>query len=172
MKNYLLLTSAALIFASCSMNKTSTGNNGEKTDTVAVTNADTPSEKALVTKMEMKSAYKVGDSVMLKFTVYNPTDSAIKFCKWHTPFEPLMSKYLEVKDASGEEAAYKGPMAKRIMPPPADAYISVAAKDSTVVTVDLLKGYDITKPSKYTITYQGSNISGLTVKESLSFELR
>jgi len=171
MKNYLILASAALVFTSCSTNKPTTSNS-EKTDSVTTTSQDTTSKQSLIAKMEMKSAYKVGDSVHLKFTVYNPSDNAMKFCKWHTPFEPLMSKYLDVKDASGEEAAYQGPMAKRIMPPPADAYISVGAKDSAVVTVNLLKGYAITKPSKYTVTYQGGNISGLMVKESTSFELR
>lgn len=170
MKNYFFLTSAALIMlASCSMNKPSANHN---TDTLATAQPDTTAPKALFATMQMKSTYQTGDSVQLKFTVYNPADSAMKFCKWHTPFEPLMSKYLNVTNANGEEANYKGPMAKRIMPPPADSYITVAAKDSLLVTVNLLKAYDITKPGKYTVTYAGQNISGLNVKDSVSFEYR
>ena len=58
------------------------------------------------------------------------------------------------------------------MPPPESSYITVSAKDSTVVTLNLLKAYAVTKPGKYTINYIGGNISGLTVKDSLTFEYR
>jgi len=80
-----------------------------------------------------------------------------------------MSKYLDVKAENGEEVSYKGPMAKRMMPPPASSYMAVNPKDSASTTVDLLKAYDITKPAKYTITYVGQNMSGLIVKDSISF---
>lgn len=105
----------------------------------------------------------------LKFTVFNRTDRVQQFCKWHTPFEPLMSKYLNVIDEHGEEMPYHGAMAKRIMPPPADSYIKVKSKDILSVDVDLLKAFEIKKTGKYTITYVGENMSGLVVKDSVSF---
>lgn len=125
--------------------------------------------KGLFAVLKIKDTINAGDSVSLRFTVYNPSGTAQQFCKWHTPFEPLMSKYLDVKNNMGEEAGYRGPMAKRIMPPPAGSYIKVKAHDSLTTTTDLLKGYDISKPGKYIIVYNSQNISGIVVKDSVSF---
>jgi hypothetical protein len=119
--------------------------------------------------LKIKDTIKVGEPVTLKFTIYNHADTAQQFCKWHTPFEPLISKYLEVKDENGVEVDYKGAMAKRIMPPPASSYIKVNSKDSLTIDVDLLKGYAITKTSKYTVKYVGQGMSGLIVADSVSF---
>nr|WP_068888772.1 protease [Pedobacter panaciterrae] len=126
-------------------------------------------DTTLFATMQMKDSIKVGEPVVLKFIVYNYTDSTNRFCSWHTPYEPLMSKYLEVKDADGIEADYLGPMAKRMMPPPDSSYQYINSGDSIPATVDLLKAYRINKPSKYTIVYTGKNMSGLNVKDSVSF---
>jgi hypothetical protein len=56
-----------------------------------------------------------------------------------------------------------------MMPPPALAYISLALKDSLSAKVHILKGYDLTKPGKYTIAYTSENISGLEVKQQITF---
>ena len=171
MKNYNLLLSTAVVLAlsSCGMNTNTAQNGTDLSDSTATVAVDSTVEKGLVAKMQVKDTIKVGELVELKFTVYNNADTAQHFCKWHTPFEPLMSKYLDVKSENGEEVSYKGPMAKRMMPPPASSYMAVNAKDSAATTVDLLKAYDITKPAKYTITYVGQNMSGLVVKDSISF---
>lgn len=166
MKNYKIILSATLLtLSACGVNKvksTSAGSDSAK-------NQSSAASTSLFAKMKIKESIKIGDPVELKFTVYNDADTARLFCKWHTPFEPLMSKYLDVKDASGQEMLYKGAMAKRIMPPLASSYIKVNPKDSLSVTVDLLKAYDISKPSKYTIVYVGQNMSGLAVKDSVEF---
>lgn len=119
--------------------------------------------------MSMPATFKLGDSVLLKFTVKNNADSVQRFCKWHTPFEPLMSKYLDVKNEKGEDMAYLGAMAKRMMPPPESSYLSLKPQDSVTANVDLLKGYAIKAPGKYTVTYVGENMSGLKVKNTISF---
>jgi hypothetical protein len=80
-----------------------------------------------------------------------------------------MSKYLDIKDENGTEVNYKGVMAKRIMPPPASAYTTLKAHDSLSKNIDLLKAYAIEKPAKYTITYNGTGISGLHVAKSVTF---
>ena len=128
-----------------------------------------PVDTALLATIQMKESIKQGDSVLLNFTVHNYTDSTKKFLKWQTPFEPLLSKYLDIKNEQGEEVAYKGPMAKRMMPPPASAYLYLQPNDSLKATVDILKGYDLSKPGKYTVTYTSENISGLKVKQQASF---
>ena len=161
MKNIIPLFSAAVLFlTACSPN----------TRTAKTADTDLNNEKSLFATMKMKDSYKVGEPVLLRFTVYNNADSIQQFCKWHTPFEPLMSKYLEVKKENGEEINYQGPMAKRMMPPPADSYVKVNPGDSLSVDVDVLKAYAIVEPAIYKIIYTGQGISGLVVKDSVAFD--
>lgn len=169
MKNIIpILSAAVLILSSCSPT-TRTSDTDVKTDSTATTVVDSSAAKPLFAIMKINSTIKTGDSVKLKFTVYNTADSVQQFCKWHTPFEPLMSKYLDVKAENGEEAGYKGPMAKRIMPPPASSYVKVNPGDSLSIDVDVLKAYAINKPGKYSIVYNAQNMSGLIVKDSVVF---
>jgi hypothetical protein len=160
-----ILYIAVLALSACGVK---TNNTAKNADSTAIS-ANVQTAKPLFAKMQIKDTIKAGDSVLLKFTVYNTADSTQQFCKWHTPFEPLMSKYLEVKNEKGEEMNYLGAMAKRIMPPPASSYIKVNSKDSLTSNVDLLKAFAIIKPAKYTITYVGQNMSGLIVTDSVSF---
>lgn len=125
-----------------------------------------PAEKHTMTgpgpfvKLNIAKPSLIADSVMLSFTVYNNSDTVQRFCKWHTPFEPLLAKYLNVTDAAGNEASYLGAMAKRIMPPPASSYINVNPHDSVSTVFNLSKGYAV-KPGRYTVSYIGTNMSGL-----------
>ena len=168
MKKYHYLSLAALIaLSSCGASKQAS-QNGSSDSTNQVTKANS-TNTALVAQMNMPATVKIGDSVLLKFTVNNPSDSTLRFCKWHSPFEPLMSKYLEVKNEKGEEMAYQGAMAKRIMPPPESSYISISPKDSLTAKVDLLKAFDIKEPGKYNISYVGENMSGLKVSKDVTF---
>lgn len=150
------------ITAACSMQNNKVNENSAAQDTIA-------SDKKFSAVMKIKDSIKVGDSVLLQFTVFNNTDSVKKLLKWQTPFEPLMSKYLDVKNEQGEEVQYKGPMAKRMMPPPADAYLTLNPGDSLNIKVDILKGYDITKPGIYTVKYTSEEISGLKVDQQVKF---
>jgi hypothetical protein len=161
MKNLLLLFIGALTLGSCSE---STINSNKQPVTV--------STSGLLTTINVENNNPSKEGQLLIFKVKNLGDSTISFCKWHTPFEPLMSKYLDVTNNNGEEMAYKGPMAKRIMPPPADSYIAVKPGDSVSVEFDLLKGYEISKPGTYVIKYNSNNISGLTVRDSLILDYK
>jgi hypothetical protein len=171
MKNLKIIFPAALLaLASCSPATRNADDSTANTDSVTTAPVSQEStEKALFAKMTIKDTIKAGETIQLKFTVYNNTDSVQQFCKWHTPFEPLMSKYLDVKDENGVEVNYKGAMAKRMMPPPASSYQKLNPKDSLSADVDLFKGYDITKPATYTIIYNSQNMSGLIVKDSVTF---
>ncbi|RZL17471.1 MAG: protease [Pedobacter sp.] len=167
MKNSLLVL-AALTLASCSQSTRNT----DATATTDSLKADTSSNitsAPLYAKMSIAPIIKAGEAIQIRFTVYNDADSVQQFCKWHTPFEPLLSKYLDITDEGGDEVLYKGAMAKRIMPPPLDSYVKVNPKDSLSVIVDLSKGYTITKPSIYKLNYNAQNMSGLIVKDTLSF---
>ena len=166
-KIYRVLAIALLALSSCGVKTNKTAD--QKVDSTATTAAPAVTEKIVIARMAMKDTIKAGDSVLLKFTVKNNNADTALFCKWHTPFEPLMSKYLDIKDENGNEVNYKGAMAKRIMPPPADSYITLKPNDSLSVNADLLKAYAIDKPAKYTVTYNSTGVSGLVVKKSVSF---
>lgn len=171
MKNLKFILPAAIIaIAACSPATRNADDQNAKTDSVSTAPVSQQTEaKPLFAKMTIKDTIKSGEPVQLKFTVYNTADSVQQFCKWHTPFEPLISKYLDIRDENGEEVNYKGAMAKRIMPPPASSYQKLNPKDSISADVDLLKGYAISKPAKYTILYNSQNMSGLVVKDSVTF---
>lgn len=128
--------------------------------------------EGLETVMSVPATVPAGSPVMLTFTVYNHTAKDTQFCKWHTPFEGFISTFLDIKDAAGTPVQYRGAMAKRVMPPPAEAYISVPAGDSASVTVDLLKGYDLTQPGQYKAVYQGGGMSGLEKVNEISFSVQ
>jgi hypothetical protein len=121
----------------------------------------TASAETLETVMSVPPTVKTGEPVTMTFTVFNRTNRELQFCKWHTPFEGFIAAFLDIKDSNGEAVQYRGAMAKRVMPPPAEAYIKVPAGDSTTVNIDLLKGYDLAKPGKYHIVYQAGGVSGL-----------
>ena len=123
----------------------------------------------LVTTMSVPEKVKVGAPVMLKFTVSNNSGKELQFCKLHTPFEKFMNSYFDIQDSKGNPVQYKGIMAKRIMPPPADAYIKVPAHNKVSAEIDLLTGYRITTPGKYKVTYQDSGMSGLTKVNEVTF---
>lgn len=171
MKNLTLFVAAATLFLSaCSTGKTGTESSTSKTDSILKT--DTLTATKLTGVMKMNPELQSADSLTLTFTVYNLSSNAQKFCKWHTPFEPPMSKYLDIKDEQGTEVQYQGAMAKRVMPPPADSYLEVKSVDSLSTKVDLRKSYQITKPGKYTVVYNAEGISGISVPDSISFVLK
>lgn len=165
----LIISAAMLILTACSSTKQSDNGSARERDTIAV--ADSISQP-LHASMRIKPPTEAVDSTLLTFTVYNTTVKDLTFCKWHTPFEPPMSKYLDIKDDKGNEVQYLGAMAKRVMPPPSSSYLKVKAGDSLSVTVDLRKSYQFSQPGRYTVKYNSEGISGLSVKDSLSFEYR
>ena len=67
---------------------------------------------------------------------------------------------MEIIDEQGNEALFTGPMAKRVMPPPAESYIQVPPHKSVSTIYNLAKNYSF-KPGQYTIKYTGGGISGL-----------
>jgi len=170
MKNLKYMVPAALLaLSSCSPSTRTAEDNTAKADSASAQSSPQSEQTGLYAKMSIQDTIKTGELIQLKFTVYNNADSVQQFCKWHTPFEPLMSKYLDVKDENGEEVNYKGAMAKRMMPPPASSYQKLNPKDSLSADVDLAKAYAITKPAKYTVVYNSQNMSGLIVKDSVTF---
>jgi hypothetical protein len=164
MRNQLITLAACLSVFSFTACK----NTQKAATTPSSTTAPSTAEE-LVTTMSVPEKVKVGSPIMLKFTVSNNSGKELQFCKWHTPFEKFMNSYFDIQDSKGEPVMYKGIMAKRIMPPPAEAYIKVRAKDKVSSEIDLLTGYRITAPGTYKLTYQDSGMSGLTKVNEVTF---
>ncbi|RBQ02889.1 protease [Pedobacter miscanthi] len=165
MKNIRLIIPALLVlFSACSEATRNTAKSESTTETSMPGKTD-----SLEARIKVNGNVAPGDPLLLRFVVYNNTDSTKSFCIWHTPFEPLMSNYLSITNEKGEEAQYKGPMAKRVMLPPATSYSKVNAGDSLVANADLLKAYDLKKGSTYKVFYNGGNMSGLASKDTVTF---
>ncbi|KQS36190.1 hypothetical protein [Pedobacter sp. Leaf194] len=128
-----------------------------------------PSDSLFVV-LKINDVTKTGEQPKLQFTVHNEHSAEKSFCKWHTPFEPLMSKYLDIRDENGIEVAYKGPMAKRIMPPPAESYLVVKPKDTISANLDLLNAYQLEVGKKYTVSYNSSAVSGIKALNVVTFK--
>lgn len=148
----LIICLTAALFAGCQNQKSVTSANDVKQN-----NSDS---HALETHLRMVGNNFTADSVQLSFTVVNNADTAQRFCKWETPFEPFLGKYMEIVDDKGNEAQFTGPMARRVMPPPAESYIEVPPHNSVSTNFNLAKNYSI-KPGQYTVKYTGGGISGL-----------
>ncbi|TJY65948.1 protease [Sphingobacterium alkalisoli] len=172
MKKTLFLASTFLLSLLSSCNMSARNNEKTSVDSTATIKQTSSNDTSLIVQMITAPTFTVNSPVEMEFRVYNPTDSVKKFCKWHTPFEkPFMSKYLDITLNTGEEVSYLGAMAKRMMPPPEDSYLSVNPLDSLLVTIDLTKGYDLKKPGTYTLKYNSEKISGLVVQDSISFTI-
>lgn len=146
----ILLTAAA--FAACQNVKS----------TLPTTKSDADSSNTASLQVYLRTASKTmtSDSVLLSFTVVNNSDSVQRFVKWETPFEPHIGKYIEVLDTQGEDAQFTGAMARRVMPPPADAYLEVPAHDSLRTEFNLAKNY-VLKVGDYNLKYTGGGVSNL-----------
>jgi hypothetical protein len=164
-----ILCVSTIILAACSSSNQQSGE--KKTDSMTVNETSNKPVDAITGKLTLLSTPKIGEPINIKFTVYNNADTAAKFCKWHTPFENLMSKYVDVTMEDGTESAYKGAMAKRVMPPPTDSYITLKPGDSTSVDFDLNNAFTIDKSGKYTVKYNSAGISGIVIKDSLQLNI-
>lgn len=160
---------ATIFLAACGTSNQKSAKN--ETDSATVNETKIDPADVITGKMILISTAKLGQPINIKFTVYNHADTAAKFCKWHTPFEKLMSKYVDVTMEDGSEPNYQGAMAKRMMPPPADSYIALKPGDSTSVDFNLADAFLLDKPGRYTIKYNATNISGIVVKNSLEVNL-
>lgn len=159
------------LFTACSSSKKKEKVRGNN-DTTLVSQATAEKKiDPILGKLSVIGTPKLGGPINIRFTVYNNTDTIGRFCTWHTPFEKLMSKYLDVALDDYTPVDYKGPMAKRVMPPPANSYKKLNAEDSTSADFNLADAYSITKAGNYTIKYNSATISGIVVSDSLKIKV-
>jgi|APHig2749369809_1036254.scaffolds.fasta_scaffold56021_1 hypothetical protein len=142
----------------CSTNKT---NDSQQTE------MKTAASKLVSSLKATQESYSLNDTISLEFTVTNPTKETIRFTQYHTPFEGMMSKFLDVTDSNGNEMNYIGAMAKRMMPPPESSYHTLQPGESKSVKFSLKKGYEILKPGVYKINYNQVSINEIKGSKTL-----
>lgn len=123
----------------------------------------------LITEMTLPSTVKAGDPIMVTFTVKNPGSKDQQFLKWQTPFEGFLNDFLDIRNPAGELLEYHGPMVKRLMPPPAESFITVGAGQQQTGSTDITKVYRIKLPGTYTVEYTGTSMSGLKKVNKAAF---
>ncbi|HZI03138.1 MAG TPA: protease [Archangium sp.] len=96
---------------------------------------------------------RAGEPVELRFQLTNRTAQPLYVLKWRTPLEGLMGKDFQVT-RDGTEVDFKGRMVKRGNPS-AEAYLTLAPGASADARVDLSQAYDMTKPGRYRIEFNG-----------------
>ncbi|WP_134089974.1 hypothetical protein [Olivibacter sp. XZL3] len=158
---YILLTvGLPLAFSRCQQNTTMRGEEPESLRAKQVESI-METDTALIAVLETDSVIHLSDSLPMVFKVYNPTNDTLRFTQYHTPFEGFISDFLTITDSEGGEVPYQGAMAKRVMPPPAETYCTVAPSQADSVRFSIMKGYSLSKPGTYTIRYNGGNISNI-----------
>ncbi|MFD2969552.1 protease [Sphingobacterium bambusae] len=166
---YAMTALAAGLVLSASCQQTGKTNETEAASADSVAHS---SDTTLVASLQAKPLYELKDSISVLFTVQNPTDDTLRFTQYHTPFEGFISNFLTITDASGAEVSYIGAMTKRIMPPPADTYHTVAPGAQDSVRFSLAKGYRFEKPGIYTLQYNSGAISGISNGSPIKIELK
>lgn len=111
------------------------------------------------------------DSIGITFTVSNLSADTLKFTQYHTPFEGFISNFIALTDSTGTAVRYIGAMAKRVSPPPAESFHSVAPGAEKSISFDLKKGYAIESPGTYTLQYIGSRVSGIASGEAIQIHI-
>ena len=158
-RSYILTLFVAIAYAGCQNPKPQASANAEQKDTVQ--------SGKLQVRIGVTGEAFTTDSVLLSFTVTNHADTTQRFCKWETPFEPRLGKYFDITNDKGEEPTFKGAMARRVMPPPAESYIEVPPHDSVRTVINLATNYAVTA-GQYTIKYSGGGVSGLEAGNELT----
>jgi hypothetical protein len=115
-------------------------------------------------KISANQNIKLGQKVILHFTLTNNSDQNISFLKWGTPFESSISRNILSIKLNGNILPYQGRMVKRGKPTTND-FITIKAKSSLKQQIDISKAYAFKAVGTYSITY---NDSLLTLKTPLN----
>ncbi len=101
-----------------------------------------------------KTHLKNTDSVLIKTTFHNTTQSDIKFLKWNTPLEGRFhADFFSVQNIQQQAIQYTGKLLKRL-PAQANDFITIKAEESISKTLDLSSAYQLEKAGDYTVSYR------------------
>jgi peptidyl-Lys metalloendopeptidase len=106
---------------------------------------------ALTCRMSVPAKVIAGQRVPLVFEIHNQGAKALHVLTWNTPLEGMIGRPLDVTGPKGE-VEYRGMMVKRGAPV-AENYLHLKPHAKSRKTVDLAKGYDLSAPGKYKVSF-------------------
>lgn len=104
------------------------------------------------TKIEiLQTAYKASDALTVKLTFTNTSAKTIRFLNWNTGFDGFNANIFRIIK-NNEPVMYIGRVVKRGNPR-AEDYVTLNAKESKSVTLNLAEAYAIYDISSYSVQY-------------------
>jgi len=110
-----------------------------------------------------KALYKVGEPVLITWTLFNGTDARIYALNWRTPFDTIDGRTTGeawIVERDREEVTYLGMLVSRDAPTEKE-YIKMEPWSYVSKEIDLSKSYDMSVPGEYKIYYCGGSLWGL-----------
>ena len=98
-----------------------------------------------------RESFGAAEPVSLQVTISNPGDGSVGVLSWFTPAEGVTEPLFTVT-RDGEAVPYLGMIVKRTAPTGQD-YITLAAGESIVYTVNLADFYDLSVSGSYAVKY-------------------
>jgi hypothetical protein len=102
-------------------------------------------------QLKAQAEYAGRGEVTVRFTLRNETDTPVAVLRWYTPLEGLKGDIFKISKR-GRAIAYQGPLFKRGDPTRED-YVVLPPRESVSATVDLAKGYDLSRPGTYSVRF-------------------
>jgi len=125
----------------------------------------------ITTQLEMsKNTFQVGDTISVKFSAHNNTNSSFEFCPWQTPLEKELTANCFEIIYKGDTLPYKGRMTKRKPPTKEDNSI-LKPKASRTQTININEAYNLDQSGTYTIRFLGRPINKLPNSKSITFSI-
>jgi hypothetical protein len=124
-----------------------------------------------ITISTAKTQFEKNEAVVISFLITNTSNKNIKVCKYLTPCEGFMGKFLEIKEIkNNKDVAYKGIMVKRGAPE-SDDYIEIKPSEKTECSINIKEAYPIDKEGEYTIQFKGKPANNLPDSNTIKIKI-
>jgi hypothetical protein len=118
-------------------------------------------ETKLLCELSARPTQVLSEGIWVTFSIQSSLDETIQILPWHTPLEGIFSHFFTIKDISGHQLSYQGPLMKRAAPIRTD-YISLKAKETLSNSVSLSNVYSFKQQQSYIISLKDFKIKTLT----------
>jgi hypothetical protein len=101
--------------------------------------------------LEAEASYRLGDAILVKFELENPTNKTFWLLNWGTPLEGEFTRDSFVVERDGKRIPYDGKLVSR-GDPGADSYVALAPGDRIEQQIDISDAYAVDETGEYTVT--------------------
>ncbi len=109
-----------------------------------------------------KPKFTLGMPITLRFVLQNNHTDSIRFCYLNSPAQELIwSDFFTVTNEQGVPMPYIGNRPLQKGPATPQNYITLAANEMKIYTVDLLPLYKMDQIGRYSVRFQGDEINSL-----------